>query len=135
MTFYEKTPLKLREGDRVTHYDDGEDGYPVKWVEGTVTGVSEEGFDVLWDDFKEQGWETEYEWTKVTIKGDQIIEDHNNSRQQARTSPVTYTKEQARLIWDSAVEWNVKRYSITESEAPDFEEVIKSISHPAPVIE
>ena len=37
----------------------------------------EEGFDVQWDDFKEKGWETEYEWAKVTFNGEQLIEINN----------------------------------------------------------
>jgi len=73
MTYTEKKQNPLSKGDMVTYHDLGNDGHPEKWVNGTVTGVSEEGFGVLWDDFKELGWETEYEWAKVTIKGDEVI--------------------------------------------------------------
>jgi hypothetical protein len=75
MTYTEKKQNPLSKGDIVTYHDLGNDGHPEKWVEGTVTGVSEDGFNVLWDDFKEKAWEAEYEWANVTIKGDQILEN------------------------------------------------------------
>ncbi len=74
-TFYEKKPLSLGVGEEVKHYDDGKDGYPEKWVNGIVQEVGDECFTVLWDDFKELGWETEYEWNKVTIEGNRIFEN------------------------------------------------------------
>jgi hypothetical protein len=71
MTHYEKTPLRLRKGDSVTHFDDGSDGYPVKWVNGIVTGVSDEGVDVQWEDLP---WPTDYSWDSICLKGEQIID-------------------------------------------------------------
>lgn len=72
LTDYKKHPLK--EGDNVKTFDDAKGGMLEIPIWGKVTGTSEEGFDVIWDDFKEIGWETEYEWSKITIKGDEIIE-------------------------------------------------------------
>ena len=81
MTLTEQKRLPLGVGDDVKIYDDGEDGYPAKWVNGVVTEVGDESFAVQWDDFKKIGWETEYEWQKVTIKGNEICEHgFNNNR-------------------------------------------------------
>lgn len=71
MTYTEKKKLSLGVGDNITHYDNGKDGYPKKWVNGIVTEIGEESFAVQWEDLSEQ---TDYEWQKVTIKGDQVIE-------------------------------------------------------------
>lgn len=83
MTTYEKKPLPLGIGDEVKTFDDGTDGYPEKWVNGTVTEIGDESFSVLWDDFKEKGWETEYEWAKVTIEGGVLKDDWSNNKRKA----------------------------------------------------
>lgn len=70
-TFYEKPTQKLGVGDDVTHYDNGKDEYPKKWVNGKVTEVGEDDFLVQWEDFEDP---TEYEWAKTTIKGCHIFE-------------------------------------------------------------
>ncbi len=83
MTLTEKKTLPLGVGDDVKHYDDGKDGHPEKWVDGVVTEIGDESFSVLWDDFKNLGWETEYEWSKVEIKGNQIFENGQRSELKA----------------------------------------------------
>jgi len=75
MTRFEKSPLKLAVGEEVKTYDDGTDGYPAKWVNGIVTEIGDNSFAVLWDDFKDKGWETEYEWGNVYIEGNTIYEN------------------------------------------------------------
>lgn len=72
MTLTEKKTLPLGIGDTVTHYDDGKDGHPEKWVNGVVTEIGDESFVVQWEDLEDP---TEYEWQKVEIKGLQIIEN------------------------------------------------------------
>jgi hypothetical protein len=72
-TFTEKKNHSLGVGDDVKHYDDGRDGHPIKWVEGKVTQVGEETFTVQWEDLPE---DSEYYWSKVTIRGNEIIENH-----------------------------------------------------------
>lgn len=71
MTLTEKKILPLGVGDNVTHFDDGTDGRSIKWVDGVVTEIGDETFVVQWEDLKE---ETEYEWQKVSIQGNQIKE-------------------------------------------------------------
>lgn len=71
MTYTEKKTLPLGLGDDVKHYDNGKDGHPEKWVDGTVTEIGDEGFVVQWEDLEDP---TEYEWHKVTIEGNQISE-------------------------------------------------------------
>jgi len=72
LTDYKTHPLK--EGDNVKTFDDKKGGRLKTPVWGKVTGTSEEGFAVLWDDFKELGWESEYEWQKTEIIDEEIID-------------------------------------------------------------
>lgn len=71
MTYTEKKTLPLGVGDDVKHFDDGKDGHPKKWVNGVVKEVGDESFTVQWEDLED---ETEYEWQKVSIEGNQIKE-------------------------------------------------------------
>lgn len=71
MTHTEQKTLPLGVGDDVKYYDDGTDGHPMKWVNGTVISAGSEGFTVKWEDLE---WETEYEWARVVIEGTQLFE-------------------------------------------------------------
>lgn len=73
MTYTEPKSLPFGVGDDVSHYDDGLHGHPKKMAYGKVIEIGEHTFLVKWDDLPE---ETEYEWQKVTIEGNQIIEHH-----------------------------------------------------------
>lgn len=94
MTFTDYKTHPLIKGDYVKTFDDAKGGRLETPIWGEVTGVSEEGFDVLWDDFKELGWETEYEWTKTTIIGQEIIEADKRAEM-----PLIEDKDLAHIFW------------------------------------
>jgi hypothetical protein len=70
-TFYEQSPPLLGIGDDVRYFDDGKDGHPQKWVNGKVTAIAEDSFEVQWEDLPDA---TEYEWSKVSIIGNRVYE-------------------------------------------------------------
>lgn len=91
MTQYEKT-VKLGVGDEVTHFDNGNNGHPVKWVNGKVTEIGEETFVVQWEDLNEP---TEYWFSEVEINGNQIFD--GNERTSIVADLEFYPKEIQRL--------------------------------------